>query len=245
MNNWWLLRAFAELDRRIDERWTAGNLSHGFWRAGTIPRLEPVDTLREYGFWQARAELINGMAGQISVALIGGHTRIGLFLPSRLLDGCAIAGESLIDTVSRSHDGQPASIVRRIGGDWLFDRIFTEAPFSAGWFRDCVEDGASRQILEDHFSWCVISIWESALRAVFSHHGNGDMGLLIHSSKPLPSTLTESEPVTFQDVYEIRPGYWVTILSPDSYAGRSAEDAEARLQELLPEHDITIQKESA
>ncbi len=46
--------AFKNLDQRIEERWKAGNLSHGFWRTGAIPKLTPVDTMREYGFWQGK-----------------------------------------------------------------------------------------------------------------------------------------------------------------------------------------------
>jgi hypothetical protein len=37
---------FQELNRRIEERWNAGNLSHGFWRSGVIQKLTPVDILR-------------------------------------------------------------------------------------------------------------------------------------------------------------------------------------------------------
>jgi len=43
---------FSALDYRIEERWSAGSLSKGFWRTGTIPVLVPVDSMREYGFWQ-------------------------------------------------------------------------------------------------------------------------------------------------------------------------------------------------
>ena len=131
---------FKNLDQRIEERWNAGNLSHGFWRTGAIPRLTPVDTMREYGFWQGKAVLEKGLTGQVSVALIGGHTRMGIFLPNRFLEGVSVWGESLTDVVAKAHDGQPAPIVRRVGGDTLFDRIFTEPPFSAEWLLRCTQD---------------------------------------------------------------------------------------------------------
>lgn len=237
-----LQSVFADLDRRIEERWDAGNLSHGFWRSGTIPRLVPVDTMREYGFWQARAELSKDLAGQFSVALIGGHARMGVFLPNRLLEGVSTYGESLTDAVSRAHDGQPAPIVRRAGGDTLFDRIFTEAPFSAEWLLRCTRDENAQAILENHLSWRVIDLWESALRAVMSRQTH-DLGLVILSSRPLPPIVTEALPLTLQDAYEIQPGRWATIAT--SADGQDAHEIEARLRSLLPDHCIAIQKDAA
>lgn len=73
---------FSTLDNHIDERWGAGNLGHGFWRIGSIPKLVPLDTLREYGFWQGVSELEKGMVGQVSVALIGGIPALAFFCPT-------------------------------------------------------------------------------------------------------------------------------------------------------------------
>ncbi|MBN6739501.1 hypothetical protein JKG47_02925 [Acidithiobacillus sp. MC6.1] len=247
-----LQSVFAELDRRIEERWTAGNLSHGFWRTGAIPKLTPVDTLREYGFWQAKADLENGSSGQVSVALIGGHTRIGIFLPNRLLEAVTSSySESPAEAVAKAHDGTPASIVRRVGGDTLFDRIFTETPFSAEWLLRCARDVNARSILENHLSWRVIDLWESALRTVMSqpsHDHDGRLqGIVIHSSAPLPPIVTESLPLTLQDVYEMQPGRWVTLATGGSLAGGSQPDLdalEAQLQALLPNHGITVQRDT-
>jgi hypothetical protein len=240
---------FNALDRRIEERWSAGNLSQGFWRTGTIPALAPVDSMREYGFWQAKAELSSmgvarGMTGQFSVALIGGHTRMGIFLPNRLLEGVSTWGESLTDAVSKAHDGKPASIVRRVSGDTLFDRIFTDAPFSADWLLTCVEDANAEEILRNHLSWRVIDLWESAMRAVMSRQSH-DLGIVIESRKPLPPIITETVPLTLQDVWEIQPGRWITTVFMADGAASQVElaDLEARLQALLPEHGITIQKD--
>lgn len=256
-----LQSVFAELDRRIDERWTAGNLSHGFWRTGMIPKLTPVDTLREYGFWQAKADLGNGMSGQVSVALIGGHSRIGIFLPNRLLEAATSSyGESPAETVAKAHDGQPASIIRQVGGDTLFDRILTDAPFSADWLLRCMDDDHARSILENHLSWRVIDIWESALRAVMSRPVNDQDGrpqdIVIHSTIPLPPIISESIAMTLQDVYEVKPGHWVTLVAggslgvapgrvaPGMGGGQPDLDAlETQLQALLPNHGITVQKD--
>ena len=234
---------FKNLDQRIEERWNAGNLSHGFWRTGAIPRLTPVDTMREYGFWQGKAVLEKGLTGQVSVALIGGHTRMGIFLPNRFLEGVSVWGESLTDVVAKAHDGQPASIVRRVGGDTLFDRIFTDAPFSAEWLLRCTQDIGAQYILENHLAWRVIDLWESALRAVMSRQSH-DLGIVIQSTKPLPPILTESLPLTLQDAYEIQPGRWVTIVVPaaDTF---DLSEMEAQLQNLLPDYGITIQKDAA
>ncbi|WP_291521802.1 hypothetical protein [Acidithiobacillus sp.] len=235
---------FADLDKRIEERWTAGNLSHGFWRTGAIPALTPVDTLREYGFWQGKAVLEKGLSGQVSVALVGGHTRIGMFLPNRLLEGMSTWGESLADAVAKAHDGQPASIMRRVGGDTLFDRIFTEAPFSAEWLLRCTEDGNARDILVNHLAWRVIDLWESALRTVMSQQSH-DLGIVLHSAMPLPPIVTESLPITLQDVYEVLPGHWVTIVTQTASAGEIGLcELETQLQTLLPDHGVTVQKDA-
>ena len=252
---------FSNLDQRIKERWNAGNLSHGFWRSGVIPKLISVDALREYGFWQAEADLFGmaatggrvapckGLSGQLSVALIGGHTRMGIFLPNRLLEGGVSAyGESLTDAVARAHDGLPAPIIRRVGADTLFDRIFTEAPFSADWLLRCTRDENAQAVLETHLAWRVIDLWESALRAVMSRQSH-DLGIVIRSSSPLPAIVTEALPLTLQDAYEIQPGYWITIVTLAGCEPHAAEDPdlselEARLQTLLPDHGITVQKDA-
>ena len=239
--------AFKNLDQRIDERWSAGNLSHGFWRAGAIPRLTPVDTMREYGFWQATAELPvklgkNELTGQLSVALIGGHTRMGVFLPNLLLDGVSSWGESLTDAVARAHDGLPAPILRRVGGDTLFDRIFAEAPFSAEWLLRCTRDPDAQAILDTHLAWRVIDLWESAMRMVMARQSR-ELGIVILSTKPLPPVLTETLPLTLQDAYEIQPGRWITIAP--QVDGLDLAEIETQLQNLLPDHGITIQKDAA
>ncbi|MBU2765585.1 hypothetical protein HAP94_05095 [Acidithiobacillus ferrivorans] len=245
---------FKNLDQRIEERWTAGNLSHGFWRTGAIPKLTPVDTMREYGFWQGKAVLENGLAGQVSVALIGGHTRMGIFLPNRLMEGevsiagCnATYGESLTDAMAKAHDGQPASIIRRAGGETLFDRIFTEPPFSAEWLLRCTQDIAAQSILENHLAWRVIDLWESAMRTIMSRQSH-DLGIVIQSTKSLPPIVTEAMPLTLQDAYEIQPGRWVTIAAQaitDPAEDLDIREIEVRLQRLLPDYGITIQKDAS
>ena len=237
-----LLSVFAGLDDRVKERWSAGNLSHGFWRTGAIPKLTPVDTLREYGFWQGKSLLEKDLSGQVSVALIGGHTRIGVFLPNRLLEGVSPWGESLTDAVAKAHDGRPAPIVRRVGGDTLFDRTFSEAPFSAEWLLRCTKDRDAKDILTHHLAWRVIDLWESALRTVMSRQAH-ELGIVLHSTLPLPPIVTESMPITFQEVYEIQPGHWVTVVSWNA-EGMDLSTFEMQLQALLPDHGITVQKDN-
>lgn len=234
---------FRAIDHRVEERWDAGDLSQGFWRSGAIPKLTPVDTLREYGFWQARGMLEKEMIGQVSVALFGGHTRMGLFLPNRLLEGFSLSGELLTDAVSKAHDGQPANIIRRVGGDTMFDRFFTEAPFSAEWLLRCTRDELAKEILVQHLSWRVINLWESALRTLISRQAY-EMGVIVHSAIPLPPIVTESMPITFQEVYEIQPGHWVTVVSCNA-AGLDIPELEKQLKMLLPNHGITVQKDGA
>lgn len=240
----------AELDRRIEERWTAGNLAHGFWRTGGIPPLVPVDTFREYGFWQARALLGSGerpgtpLFGQVSLSLQGGHTRMGVFLPNVLLETGSSFGESLLDLVARAHDGQPAQIVRRMGGDTLFDRIFTEAPFSADWFLTSADDPCARSILENHLAWRVIDLWESAIRVLQSavaHRGKW----VVHSLAPLPATITETLPITLLDVFQTDSGAWITVCDwADSAQSDNREEWQHAIQRALssalPDHQIQV-----
>lgn len=247
-----LIDVFAELDRRIEERWAAGNLSHGFWRSGAIPPLRPVDTLREYGFWQGTAVLGNELSGQVSVALIGGHTRIGLFLPNTLLESAPGGswGDPLRDQVSRAHDGQPAQIVRRMGGDTLFDRILSDAPFSANWLSRCVGEPSARAILENHLAWRVIDLWESAIRTLHSSAHRGKW--VVHSTAPLPANLTEVLPITILDAFEVSSGQWVTVcdwtadtLDRESDTGDREERQWAlqrAISRLLPDHRISVQE---
>ncbi len=241
----WLYDVFLELDRRVEERWTAGNLSNGFWRSGVIPKLTPVDTMREYGFWQGKGDLGRGLHGQVSVSLIGGHTRIGIFLPNRMLEGMTTWGESMASAVSGAHDGRQADIVRQIGGDTLFDRIFTDAPFSADWFRDCAVDedslaDGSREILANHLSWRVIDIWESAMRTLLSSDEQNDppagQEITVYSCKPISPMVTESLPVTIRDSWEVAKDTWMTVLFSESLPTVDLENA---LKEMLPDHGIT------
>lgn len=242
-----LSAVFDSLDQRVQERWSIGNLAHGFWRAGTVPKMIPVDTMQEYGFWQAHGDLssiggIDGLSGQCSVALIGGHTRIGVFIPNRLLEGVSGMGESLTNSVSKAHDGQATPIVRHIGGDTLFDHILSDAPFSADWILRCTQDHEAENILRTHLAWRVIDIWESAMRTLMSRRCAA-LSLIIASTSPLPAVVTEALPLILQDVYEIQSGRWIT--SAEVTKGDvSLSDLEARLQNLLPDHGITVQKEA-
>jgi hypothetical protein len=239
---------FQELDRRIEKRWSAESPLNGFWRSGDIPALTPVESFREYGFWQSRADLSGlmnasaGMSGQLAVLLIGGHVRIGLFLPDRLLEGVSNTGEPMIDAVSKAQDGQPATIIRRMGGDTLFDRVITDPPFSSDWFLACTKDEEARKILEYHLCWRAINTWESALRVVLSKQSS-EIGVVVYSAQPLPSSIANDLPLTIQDAYEIQPGQWVTLVTMNDES-LSKSDLERQLQSILPDHHIIIQKDT-
>lgn len=231
-----LVDVFAELDRRIEMRWRVGDLQHGFWHTGMVPALMPVDTLREHGFWHARAE--NGL-GRIGVSLQGGHTRVGIFLPRHLLDGMTGQGVTIEDAVARALDGQSAEIVRRLGGNMLFDRIYTAAPFSADWLRACVKDAIAREVLVNHLAWLVLTLWESAWRTIFSRWGDDKCMLL--ADAPLPDVIVEALPITLLDsqVYRSEDSgrdVWLTVLRLGG--DLTEQDALERLQRLLPDARI-------
>lgn len=247
-------RVFAALDQRILDHWShsspggAEKPAHGFWRSGVIPKLVPAEAARGHGYWQAKSDLSEltgfvGMFAQMSISLQGGHSRIGIFLPNRLLDGGGYPiGESLAASASKAHDGCPASIVRRIGGDTLFDRIFTDAPFSAEWLLRCLTEDGATEILEKHLSWRVIDIWESALRVTFSQQVGNHLNLIIYSLRPLPASVPETFSLTLHETCEVQSGQWVSLASMP----RSADlaDVELRLQELFPDHRIRMQEDT-
>ncbi len=182
------------------------------------------------------------MSGQLAVLLIGGHVRIGLFLPDRLLEGVSNTGEPMIDAVSKAQDGQPATIIRRLGGDTLFDRVITESPFSSDWLLACTKDEEARKILEHHLCWRAINTWESALRVVLSKQ-SPEIGVVVYSAQPLPSSIANDLPLTIQDAYEIQPGQWVTLVTMNDES-LSKSDLERQLQSILPDHHIIIQKDT-
>ncbi|MEY2341447.1 hypothetical protein AB4090_04970 [Acidithiobacillus sp. IBUN Pt1247-S3] len=238
-------KVFAYLDDRIYEQWGGNFRSNGFWRTGMIPPLAPMDTARKQGFWQARGRIATNYTpktagivvaqGQVTVALIGGNTRIGIFLPASVTEGTTSWGESIVDTLAISQESIRAPIIRRVGGDMLFDWVYTDAPFSAGWLRDCAEDAVSREVLEQHLVWRVISLWESSNRVILSKIGHSVVEVLVHSRAPIPAVVTETLPITIRDSWEMKKDSWVSVLSLDLL---SVEDAETALQKMLPDHGI-------
>lgn len=231
-----------ELDSQAMAHWGDGSASHGFWRTGSIPPITPMNSLRKHGYWQGRATLEKGLYGQISVSLIGGATRVGVFIPNQLLDSASTTyGESLTDAVSKAYNGQPASIIRRMGGDTLFDHILTEAPFSAEWFLRSARDSIARDILINHIVWVTLGLWQSTMRTIISQQSH-TIGTVLHSSKPIPVSITESLPLTFQDVFEVESDHWVTIVRISG--DMPIDEIERSLQAQLPEHDITVQMDT-
>ena len=72
-----------------------------------------------------------------------------------------------------------------------------------------------------------------------------DLGIVLHSAMPLPPIVTESLPITLQDVYEVLPGHWVTIVTQTASAGEIGLcELETQLQTLLPDHGVTVQKDA-
>lgn len=174
-----LERLFVALDRRIDGLHGASYQS-GFWRSGLSGRLLPDTTeaaraVRSCGFWKASSQFVQPTSlGQdlqethrveLLALVLGGNVRIGLYLPDSMLEA------GIRDMVSRLCDGKPAQIERRIGGDTFFDWIFTADPFSAEWMQRCTQDPMAYDILENHFLWAVVHIWEGLSRTLAANHG--------------------------------------------------------------------------
>ncbi|MDD5280163.1 hypothetical protein [Acidithiobacillus sp.] len=179
-HNKMLEQLFTALDRRIGGLHGASYQS-GFWRSGLTGSLMPDVTeaalkVRSRGFWKASATFASPAASDepekqaslrvdLLALVLGGNARVGLYLPDSLLEA------GIRDMVSRLYDGKPAPIERRIGGDTFFDWIFTGDPFSAAWMLRCTQDQMAYDILENHFLWAVIHIWEGLSRTLMTNHG--------------------------------------------------------------------------
>ncbi len=244
MNNW-ILEVFDTVDSLIKEH---GEASSDFWQSGAIPHISPVNIpSRKTGTWLGQSDLGNGLSGKISLVLLGGYTRIGIFLPSKLLEGMTDYGESIFDAVSKAHDNQPANIIRRIGGDVMFDRIFTESPFSALWFRRCVNDKECRTILTNLLTWRILDIWDSALRIIlsnsenskflFTSNENSNPEFIVRSNKPIPSNVASRLPITLSSSWMLGVNEWITTVLTHNI---SKSDLDESLRMILPDYDIFI-----
>lgn len=238
-----LIKTFDYLDERVASLSRGEDpLHYTFWRSGVAsPAFVPIHSHREIGLWQANADLGKDGRAQLSVSLQGGHTRVGLFLPHELLSGITTHGIPLMDTVARSFDNQPASMIRHVGNDVLFDRIFREAPFSAEFIAQAMmRPDIEGNILAFRLAWMTVSIWEAAWRTVgIRQDGNTDE-IVVVASRPLPASVIfeQNLPISIGESFEFE-GAWATLVRTDL----SAPDLFSALRGILPEASICTMDE--
>jgi hypothetical protein len=156
---------FQEMESLINRYQSFGN-----WAVGGIPHLDPVPTQKELGLWYAQGH-IPGFAepGAVSIALVPGDTRLGLFLPEPALhskDGSIWLEERL----AVSYDGQRPQTTIHDPSRVLFDRYFRDPPFDAPSLCRALENpyGADAHILVQRLSYMVISLWSQAIRILYA-----------------------------------------------------------------------------
>jgi len=163
--------------------------SFGNWSVGGIPRLDPVPTQKELGLWYAKGR-IPGFPepGAVSIALVPGDTRLGLFLPESALhskDGSAWLEESL----AVSYDGQRPQTVTHDPSRVLFDRYFRDPPFDAQSLSRALETpyGADAHILVQRLAYMVVSLWSQAIRILYAEGKVLSESYLVQCCRPLSS----------------------------------------------------------
>jgi hypothetical protein len=173
---------FQEMESLIERYQSFGN-----WAVGGIPHLEPVPTQKELGLWYAKGH-IPGFAepGAVSIALVPGDTRLGLFLPESALhskDGSAWLEESL----AVSYDGQRPQTTVHDPSRVLFDRYFRDPPFDAQSLSRAMETpyGADAHILVQRLAYMVVSLWSQAIRILYAEGKVRSERYLVQCGVPL------------------------------------------------------------
>ena len=173
---------FQEMESLISRYQSFGN-----WSVGGIPHLDPVPTQKELGLWYAKGH-IPGFAepGAVSIALVPGDTRLGLFLPESAMhskDGSAWLEENL----AVSYDGQRPQTVIRDPSRVLFDRYFRDPPFDAQSLSKALETpyGADAHILVQRLAYMVVTLWAQAIRILYAEGRVRSEQYLVQCCRPL------------------------------------------------------------
>jgi hypothetical protein len=173
---------FQEMESLIDRYQSFGN-----WSVGGIPRLDPVPTQKELGLWYAKGH-IPGFAepGAVSIALVPGDTRLGLFLPESALhskDGSTWLEENL----AVSYDGQRPQTMIHDPSRVLFDRYFRDPPFDAQSLSKALETpyGADAHIMVQRLAYMVVTLWSQAIRILYAEGKVRSEQYLVQCCRPL------------------------------------------------------------
>jgi len=157
-------RIFQDMESLIEKHQTFGN-----WAVGGIPHLSPLHTQKALGLWYAQGYIPGiPVPGAVSIALLPGDTRIGLFLPDEALQ--SKQGESwLEDRIAIAYDGQRPRKIREANRT-LFDRSFSESPFDAKHLAIALEDPESPEslLIIQRLAYMVTTLWVTAIRILYA-----------------------------------------------------------------------------
>ena len=157
-------KIFKEMEGAIEKHQTFGN-----WAVGGIPHLSPLATQKALGLWYAQGNIPGiPIPGAMSIALLPGDTRVGLFLPDEALQ--SRQGESwLEDRVALAYDGNHPRKIRE-ANRMLFDRTFHEAPFDAQTLKAALSDpeGPEFLLIFQRLAYMVTTIWVTAIRVLYA-----------------------------------------------------------------------------
>lgn len=173
---------FKEMQKLVERHQTFGN-----WAVGGIPLLTPVPTQKELGLWYAEGR-IPGFAipGAVSVALVPGDTRVGLFLPEESLHSKQGASW-LEDRIALLYDGKRPTIIQRDANRILFDRHVTARPFDADFLGVALGNpqGIEALLVAQRLAYMVTTLWVGAMRILFADGKVCSEEYLIRATQPL------------------------------------------------------------
>ncbi len=175
-------RTFSAMEALITQHQSFGN-----WAVGGIPVLEPKPAQKALGLWYAEGRIPGfSVSGAVSIALIPGEARLGLFLPYDCLLGDQDRSY-LEDRVARSYNGKDPDIIVRYPDRILFDRIFTDAPLDTDTLAiaQTCEDHPKSFLLAQRLAYMVVTLWVSAIRVVYAHGRTGSENFLVRSKELL------------------------------------------------------------
>lgn len=148
--------------------------SHGNWAIG-MPALTPRGGQRELGIWYAES-IIAGfdIPGAISLAVVPGEARLGLFLPLQAMHHEADTFY-LEDQIATSYDGRQPDYIRRQQDRVLFDRILRDPPFDVRTMAAAMRSPQAPEhlLLMQRLAYSVVTLWMAAIRVIYEYGRTG------------------------------------------------------------------------
>ena len=203
-------RIFGTMEHLIQQHQGFGN-----WAIGGIPLLEPKPTQKALGLWYAEGRIPGfTVSAAVSLSLVPGDTRMGLFLPNE----CLLGEEDrsyLEELVSQSYNGKSADILVRDPDRVFFDRIFVGSPFDAHTLAEAQEKEKHPKafLIAQRLSYMVIVLWTNAIRVIYTHGRTGSENFLVRSKEPItPEHVLGLPAAVLIQTNEMEVGDWISYI---------------------------------